>query len=180
MISLTKCILFLILSCSLVAINLRCSQVDNREVIKNTQSKSYTISRDTSIYNNNEGDTSSLFSKVGLIIDTIKILSVNKKIRKDTAENQYYNQCESWNLTEKKIVEIIKLSKPISSHEFQYQYYVLPCEFNGQLKIDNAMFRYKVNAGSYVVLISSDTTIYLGCASKKCKKYFLTTKDSME
>lgn len=180
MIAFTKCIVFLLLSTNLAAINLRCSEVDKRKVETSTQTTSDSVSADTSVHYNNPGKPGILFSKAGLEKDTIKVLSLNKKVSKDTTENQYYNQCKSWNLSEKEIVEIIKLSKPISTHEFQYQYYVLPCDLNGQLKINSEMFKYKVNAGSYVVLIGSDTTIYLGCSSEKCKKYFLTGRDNMK
>jgi len=110
----------------------------------------------------------------------IEILSFAKKILKGDTTDKYYKKCESWSLTSDQLKIVIRKFKPISSEVENLVYSYMACEMTGKIKIDNTEFKYWINAGSTLTLINKDTTLYFGCSSKECKRFFLTGKDLPE
>lgn len=104
---------------------------------------------------------------------TINVLSADKKTHADSEDNEYLRKCETWELRESDIKRIVRFLKPIDQHDFSYLYYVLPCEFNGEIEVDNQTYSYVINAGAFMKLTNTDTTFIYGCDSRKCNKFFL-------
>ena len=102
----------------------------------------------------------------------VSIISINKEDTKE--DDEFRTSCEKWTLDKAAIMKIVALSKPISSHDFMYLYYVLPCEIKGKLVVDNTTYDYIINAGSFMKLSYGDTTYYYDCSDKEIEKYFLS------
>lgn len=117
--------------------------------------------------------------KDSLIIDLkkakkIEIISLNKRMLKGDTTEDDYQKCKTWSLTINEFKKVIREFKSMSS-ELQYlSYSYMLCEKKGEIKIDNILFDYWLNAGSTLTMKNNDTTLYFGCPSKKCKKYFIT------
>jgi len=107
----------------------------------------------------------------------IEILSSQIHLLSDSLNNEYTKNCRNWTLTEQSIIKIFRMVKPITRHEFNYQFYVLPCEVKGVAIIDKRKVPFLINAGSYVKLFGSDTTLIFGCKEKRCKEFFLEEND---
>jgi hypothetical protein len=105
----------------------------------------------------------------------IKVISMTKVENKAHNDDEMSVKCKDWNLSDHQISKIIKDGHSINMHDFSYLYYVLPCEIDGEISIDGAIYRYKLNAGSFFTISNSDTTYYFGCDDKKSKGLFLMT-----
>ncbi|HMP30118.1 MAG TPA: hypothetical protein PKD85_10985 [Saprospiraceae bacterium] len=110
-------------------------------------------------------------------IKTIKVLSYNRSMTGDTVNNEFFNPCKKWSLSENDVATIFQMLEPISRHEFNYQFYVLPCEINGTIELDGQKVPFLINAGSYMKLFGVDTTLIFGCSTNNCNKFFLTGKE---
>jgi hypothetical protein len=77
-------------------------------------------------------------------------------------DTSFSKQCADWNLNENSVLEIIKGSEVINSHDKNYIFNTLPCEFVGKIKVKGIIYNYIINAGAYTILFNTDTTIYLG------------------
>src|SRR5882672_7967838 len=97
----------------------------------------------------------------------IEILSMKKRSYENTSKDEYSEKCKSWSLTIEQFGRIIRKFKSMSS-ELQYLSYLsMPCEMNGEIKIDKVKFEYWINAGATLVLMNKDTTLYFGFSGKK-------------
>lgn len=106
----------------------------------------------------------------------VEILSIEKKIDSTSNFFEDYNlRCSKWILSKTDATMILQVSKVIDGSEFHDYYDVLPCYYMGKVNIDGKIASYKINAGSFSVLIFKDTSIYLGYNNKDDKKYFLVS-----
>lgn len=87
--------------------------------------------------------------------------------------SKYSDGCAGWNLDKNEIVSILKSSIEIDGQEYHNYYDVLPCYCSGQVKINDKLVSYEINAGSFITLFFKDTSIYLGYKGNDYKKYFL-------
>jgi hypothetical protein len=88
--------------------------------------------------------------------------------------NQYDAACKKWKLDSGVIVRILRSFKPISGTTLDLAYDNLQCELVGEVRISGVPYRMKINAGSYFILKTSDTTYIFGDNDKKFLKYFIT------
>jgi hypothetical protein len=102
-----------------------------------------------------------------------KILSASKFGDSSTGPAKDVNACKRWTLSKKDILHIFRSSELIGGTEWDLAYAVMPCSYKGEFLMDGKKGNYEVNAGSYVTLVFKDTTIFLGCKSKRNYKYFL-------
>ncbi len=96
-------------------------------------------------------------------IRRVNIISLQKMI--DTRSKfyeRYQAQCAQWLLDNNQIIEILKSSKFIDSHEYHYYFDILPCSYEGKIRINGKPATLRINAGSSIVLIVSDKTYYMG------------------
>ncbi|HYV91616.1 MAG TPA: hypothetical protein VE978_07535 [Chitinophagales bacterium] len=84
------------------------------------------------------------------------------------------NMCKGWTIVQADLPGIIKDSKAIDGHEWHYLFDNLPCVVNGQLKQKGHDFKFEINAGSWMLIFCSDTTLLLGNFKKQDEKYFLS------
>lgn len=132
-----------------------------------------TLDRSFSFKGKSSSNIDSLVKIIKSGRDSILILSCSKKSNFDSIENEFYSKCKNWELNALTVKEILKRVVPITSHELHYLYYVLPCEMKGKLKINEEVFDYTLNAGSFVTLSNSDTTLIFGIKGKATEKFFL-------
>lgn len=100
-----------------------------------------------------------------------------KKIEfKDTVlknDNAIYHQCQKWELTCKEVYKIFYLAKPISSEEKEGLYNWLPCYFISKVLYKGSIYTMEINAASFIVLYNKKRTLYFGCSSRDCGKFFI-------
>ena len=105
--------------------------------------------------------------------DRIKVISFEKKCDQNYDYSFTNKDVNKWLLNEQDIINIIKLSKPVSDIDIQHIYYDLPCHYIGEVLIDNDTFQIEINAASYIWFYNNDTSFYYGCANEKCKSLFM-------
>ncbi|MBI5371237.1 MAG: hypothetical protein HZA79_04320 [Sphingobacteriales bacterium] len=110
--------------------------------------------------------------KLHLTSDSIDILTFEKKYT-PAADDKYDSLCMQWQLTKDQIKFIFLRSKKITPEEKQLLYYYLPCEMQGELRCNGVIYRYRVNAASFIVLFNKDTAMYFGNEDKNMEKYFI-------
>ncbi|MGN6292171.1 MAG: hypothetical protein ACTHMV_05445 [Chitinophagaceae bacterium] len=108
-------------------------------------------------------------------IKTFEILSVVKHNDSlaSTGED-FYVACQKWGLTNKQIEEVFLASEQISGPEWHYLYDVLPCYYEGMVKINDLRLLFSVHSGSYFFVSSRDTSFIYGYMGKKYRKLFMS------
>ncbi len=86
-------------------------------------------------------------------------------------------ECKGWKIPKNVLPGIIKNSKSINGTELDLTFEVLPCIVDGQLKQNGQVYKFEINAGSWMYIYSSDSTIILGNFKKMDEKYFLVPPD---
>ncbi len=109
---------------------------------------------------------------------THEVVSIKKVSNNDGSE--FVEKCDSWDLSKKDVVEIIKLSKKIDETEKHHFYYELPCNFEGEIEIEGATYSYEINAGSTFYLETPNGRDLYGCSSEECDQYFLLSGGNEE
>jgi hypothetical protein len=84
-------------------------------------------------------------------------------------------KCESWTLTTKQVIEIIKNSQTIDGTQWDLAFGFLACSVYGTIVQDSIEYPFTVNAGSHALVNNGDTTIIYGDYAKKDKRYFLSS-----
>jgi hypothetical protein len=82
--------------------------------------------------------------------------------------------CSDWKLTENEMVNILKLTQPISRPDWHHLFAHYPCVYRGTLSQNKKILNFAINAGSWLT-ITSDTTIYYGDLSGILSELFLDT-----
>ena len=82
--------------------------------------------------------------------------------------------CEGWVLSQENIQLIIREARLISTSEWHILFDHLPCVMNGTLEQSGSKFEFSVNAGSWLKVSSSDTTLLFANFKKEYEKYFLS------
>lgn len=101
----------------------------------------------------------------------IEILSMKKEYNFQI-DSSFCNECSNWQLTKDEVLEIILNSEVISSHEIDYIFNTLPCQYTGEIEFKKVKYQYTLNSGSYCILFNKDTSIYFGYFKKS--KMFIT------
>jgi hypothetical protein len=105
---------------------------------------------------------------------TFDILSLQKQISSASTDPET-TKCSDWKLSKSQLLTIIKHSKEISGTEWDLSYEHLRCIIKGQLLQNGEKFNYTLNAGSWMLLQSRDTTVLFGNENKADQKYFLSS-----
>ncbi len=82
--------------------------------------------------------------------------------------------CTNWRIPKRFIPQIIRHSNYLSGTEWDLTFDVLPCIISGELKQKDKIFKFEINAGSWMYIKSADTTIILGNYQKANQKFFLS------
>jgi hypothetical protein len=98
----------------------------------------------------------------------IDVLSLEKVIND---KNTGFISCDNWTLNKQDIISIIQQSDTVSFIIVDNMFSTLPCEYKGEVRINNEKYKFLINAGAYSIIYNSDTTFYLGYFEKN--KYFL-------
>ncbi len=106
------------------------------------------------------------------IFDSINILNFERKIAKSSFKDT--TVCKKWNLSDKDIIKLMKISKKIDAQEWHYAYDVFPCGLIGEFKYRDRNFKFDINSGGWFDIITNDTIQRYGCKSIKCKDFMLS------
>jgi hypothetical protein len=102
-----------------------------------------------------------------------KIISSKKGITKQSSSNDTLS-CTNWNINRKFLPQIIRNSNYVNGTELDLTFEFLPCIIIGEIKQKDKIFKFEINAGSWMYIKSNDTTIILGNYQKANQKYFLS------
>ncbi len=101
-----------------------------------------------------------------------EILS-SQKGTTDQSSDKNVNQCANWSIPEIAISGIIKDCKIISGSKWHDDFGVFPCIISGQLKQNGKVYKFEINAGSWMYIYSAEQTLILGSYKKQHQNYFL-------
>lgn len=104
---------------------------------------------------------------------SFEIISSQRDITTESSSSDT-NVCKGWAISAKELEKIIANSKSIDGHTWHNDFGVYPCIINGQLKQNEQIFRFEVNAGSWMYVFCPDTTLILGNYKKQDEKYFIS------
>ena len=82
--------------------------------------------------------------------------------------------CTKWKLDAGLIVKIMRSFRPIDGITWDLAFNNLPCELEGEVKISGVPYKMNINAGSYFMLTTVDTTYIFADNNDKFLKYFLS------
>ncbi|MEO5944976.1 MAG: hypothetical protein ABIP30_14840 [Ferruginibacter sp.] len=104
---------------------------------------------------------------------SFEILSLKKDFTTQSSSTDK-DICNGWTINKKFIPRIIKKCKFISGTEWDFTFDFLPCIISGELKQNGNIFKYEINAGSWLYIKSADTTMILGNYQKENNKFFIS------
>lgn len=111
--------------------------------------------------------------KPSILIKSPLIKKIEFKDTLSKNDKAIYHQCQEWKLTCKEVHEIFSLAKPISSEEKEGLYNWLPCYFTSEVLYNGSAYTMEINAASFIVLYNKKRTLYFGCSSRDCSKFFV-------
>ena len=82
--------------------------------------------------------------------------------------------CNNWGLNTQQIISIIENAEQIDSPIWHYQFDVLSCEINAQIKQGGYSFDFQINAGSWFSITTNDSTVYYGSYTAEYENLFLS------
>lgn len=103
-----------------------------------------------------------------------KVLLAGNRIDRNTTDKDTV-KCKNWTLTSNQVSTIIKNSQKIDGTTWDLSFDFLSCAVYGTITQDSVEYPFTVNAGSYALINSGDTTIIYGDYKEKDKKYFLSS-----
>lgn len=74
----------------------------------------------------------------------MKVVSMEKVVNKNTPG---YEICASFTLEKLDIVKYFSLAKQVDGHEFHSEAVILPCKYQGSIKVNGNLLQWEVNAG---------------------------------
>lgn len=104
---------------------------------------------------------------------TIEVLSLEKRTPADSA-GENHKPCKAWSLTAKQIETLVRKFKQMTSEEQYLSYSFYDCNIRGDIKIDQVIYKYWIEAGGTLTLKANDTSFYYGCQDETSKKYFIS------
>lgn len=81
--------------------------------------------------------------------------------------------CGEWDMTAEEIGRVLKLSVPATERDLHDRYDYTQCRLIGRMIYDGVCYEYRIDAGSFVRMYSSDTSFILACGLPECEEYFL-------
>jgi hypothetical protein len=153
------CFILLLISCS-----------DNKSTVRNS------VGKDDSLHIRPTNNRFSSSKSVRLFDNQkpFKLLLTGNRIERNTSDKDTV-KCANWTLTSNQVSTIIKNSEPIDGTVWDLAFDFLSCAVYGTIIQDNVEYPFSVNAGSYALINSGDTTIIYGDYQKKDNKYFLSS-----
>ena len=118
----------------------------------------------------------------------LKILSKNKFIKKNQANEDFYQWCNHWYLTVNQINDYIRLCKK-EKESVLYQIFMnLPCYFQGYVVLNNEIYRYRLECSGMTWFRKLSNEIHniqeeeygWGCYDSRGLKYVFTIDNNLE
>jgi hypothetical protein len=107
--------------------------------------------------------------------DTVQIVTLSKHVDANVSSEDFLaRSCREWKLTEADVRKFFAAAEPLTPEERHSLYYVLPCKYSGSIYLDDQLYEFEINAGSYGTLRRTSqpgpTALY-GC-KRRCEKLF--------
>jgi len=96
---------------------------------------------------------------------TIDVTSIERKIDKESPD---YKICSSFTLTEKAIADYFSIAEEVSRDEFHHESMILPCKYQGSIKIDGSQFQWEIFSGGSGYLYNKSTEKRYLCKETCC------------
>ena len=107
----------------------------------------------------------------------IKIITL-KNDKKQNVGDYYYKPCDTWHVNKEAAYYIFRHAEVMSTFDLHNSFSIFACYERGKVKIDNKIYQYAINGGSWFTLSTKDTTYYFGCIlDSSTNKYFLSGVD---
>lgn len=104
---------------------------------------------------------------------TIEIGRVKKYGVDDDSDKQYLSRCKKWNLDSATIDKLLRNIIPIDGVGWDLAYSHLDCQLYSDVKISGKLYNLEINAGSWLKLITKDTTYIFIPKDRSFDKYFI-------
>lgn len=104
--------------------------------------------------------------------DQVEILSMNKIVDKTMPDSQI---CEDFVMSEHELARYFKIADEVTTLVSHGQSIILPCKYEGELRIKNKHYSYEVIAGGTGYIYNQDGWVvknYL-CVNERCCSEFL-------
>jgi len=101
----------------------------------------------------------------------VKKIAFKSIVSKD--DKEMYNKCIRWKLSYKDVYKVFSLVTPITSEEKAGLYNWLPCYFRAKVIYKGCIYTMEINAASFLVLYNKKSTLYFGCSSSACERFFV-------
>ena len=126
-------------------------------------------------YNNTNQTT--VKSETPIIFDLQKGFKItsNQKIIDKNIFDEVQLTCGNWNLEKQDLKKIMQSMKSIRGEEWHHLFGHLACEINGELIQNQNVFKYSINAGSWMSVYTKDTTLWFGDINKINEALFMST-----
>lgn len=99
----------------------------------------------------------------------MKVVSIKKVVNKNTPG---YEICDSFTLEKIDIVRYFSLAKKVDGHEFHSDAVILPCKYQGSIKINENLLQWEVNAGGAGYLYNDKKINEKYLCKENCCKIF--------
>lgn len=119
--------------------------------------------------------------KLGKIFNHAKpfeILTFKKGVTLEYTGPDDTTECRYWTIEKHKIHAIIKNSVPISGTIWDLAFVFTTCIVTGQIKQDEDIFEYSINAGSWFRVTCRDTSLLYGNFNNVDRTFFLYDADT--
>lgn len=128
-----------------------------------------------SIYSTNKKD------KLGIMFYHTKpfeILSFQKDVTLEYTGPDDTTECKNWRIDGKNLHTIFKNSEPISGTTWDLAFVFTTCVATGQIRQNEEVFDYSINAGSWFRVTCRDTSLLYGDFNSNDRKFFLYNADT--
>lgn len=105
--------------------------------------------------------------------DETQVLSVNRVVDKTDTSSKI---CESFYLTENEIITYFQEAKQISNEKDHSESLILPCKYEGKIKMENKIYSYEIFAGGTGYFYDENGWAVKNfiCSNNKCCALFST------
>jgi hypothetical protein len=107
-----------------------------------------------------------------------EIISLKKGVTLQYTGPDDTSACNKWAISKKELYSIIRNSSPITGTTWDLAFAFSTCIIEGQIRQQEQLFNYSLNAGSWFHIECRDTALLFGNYEKQDRKYFLDSAET--
>lgn len=107
-----------------------------------------------------------------------EILSFKKGVTLEYTDPDDTTECKKWKIERENLHTIFKNSEPISGTTWDLTFVFTTCVVTGQIRQNDGIFDYSINAGSWFRVTCRDTSLLFGDFNNNDEVFFLYDADT--